>query len=516
MLLINILFFGALFLFYYGLIFIIRNHHKYRSFIRIAAIYFALLMLLLLLTWPGIWRGPNDDFIIAVKAKHCEFYGWHHVLTSILYMISFKLFPIFSGVLIVQCFIISLITSYIFTSIITTLSIHRRLSKIILFIPFLLPPVLDYALYPLRSTLFAYSVVLLIFTMLKTLFNKNLTRTDLIILIASAILTITWRSEGICYLIIIPIFFLYHLVKKIIPFKPALLSLFIIISGFFCISSLQQTTLRPYEDYGYKILATANTAASLIRRASQEPENSEELSNIDQVLDTKMIIEEKDKTGEHLFYNGASKENITKETYHRYLTSFLKLLFKYPATAIKNNLSQFLLSTSISATLNNTTLYTEYLKDDLYERLAAEQKDESFTASEYREKYINAITFIEEAGPAMQSFNKDLRNVTISILEGREIQDYNKFTPFAVIFWNAIIPIISIITFGIFMLIRKKFIISFISLSILIKTFIVIMTAPMISHMYYYSEYLYGYIILFTMLAYAISRTKKKLIPFRR
>ena len=47
---------------------------------------------------------------------------------------------------------------------------------------------------------------------------------------------------------------------------------------------------------------------------------------------------------------------------------------------------------------------------------------------------------------------------------------------------------------------------SFIIASIFIKTAIVFITSPITLHMYYYSEYLLGYIILFTATSYFTSQ----------
>ena len=505
-LLINILFFGMLYSLYYGAIFFIRNRKKYRKQIKICLLYFILLIVLLVLTWPGVWRGPNDDFVIAIEAKHYSLFAWHHILTSILYMLSFKLFPFFSGVLIIQCLIISIITTYLYCNLQSLLKISSKIAKILLFIPFLLPPVLDYALYPLRTTLYAYFVVLLLFIMIKCVHTRQISKTDLMLFCLSATLSISWRSEGLCFFLIIPVFLLYCLVKKRLQVHTAFLSFIIIVFGFLSTNFLQNASLGPQQEHDYKVVATARLVGPLIREAAKDPTNNETLSDINKLMDINLFLDNPERASEDLFYDGGYRNSYSEEEYQNYFKAFLALAIKYPKPVLKNSLKYLMLSTGTSTTLNNPTALTRYYDDDFYKELSERQTVTSYTPSEMADKYENAKVFLSEGGSSIQPINSELRNTAICLLENRNIGDYIHLTPLAVIFWNTITPMICTTIFAIILLIRKKFMLSFIVASIFIKTAIVFITAPLALHMYYYSEYLFGYIILFAAISYTTSR----------
>ena len=85
-----------------------------------------------------------------------------------------------------------------------------------LYIPFLLLPVLDHNLYPLRLTLYSYIEAFLICQLIfiKKLGKNN--KANLLVLSVLLILLCSWRTEGMVYLILVPILFLI-LLKKELP-----------------------------------------------------------------------------------------------------------------------------------------------------------------------------------------------------------------------------------------------------------------------------------------------------------
>lgn len=503
-LLIDILFFVIMIFVYRGLIFVIKNRHKYRKHIKFCLIYFTFLILFLLLTWPGIWRGPNDEFIIASNAKHYVIYGWQHSLTALFYMFCFKLIPFFSSVLIVQCFIISLITTYLYTRLIQDFHLKKLLPKLILLIPFLLPPVIDYALYPLRPTLYSYFVVLLLYLMIKAISIQKLSKLESIFLIISFIIAASWRSEGIFFLIIAVIYFIYLAIRHFTPIRFSLYAIIIILFSSLVVNAFQSTTLETDTEYAYKVLSTASILPSLVRTASQDPDNTDLLSSIDKVMDVNILITDPQNLnhGDLLFFGGAYKPGHTHAEYLDYIQAFLRLCLKYPTIAAHYPIKYFFQAICTSATLNNATAYTHFFEDSYYQDLYENNNVYHNTKEELEEKYSITRQFITEGGDIMQPINPDLRNTIIEILEGREIGNYTKQTPLAAVFWNALIPFFSIIFIIIVLIIKKHPSAALIISTILIKTFIVILTAPIPLHMYYYAEYLLGYILLALFLAH--------------
>lgn len=491
-LLVNILLPVVLFFVYWGAIKILRTN-KYHQYLKRSICYFILLMILLILVWPGIWR--HDDMYIAICAKKYIVVDWQHVLTSLFYMLSFKLLPFFSGVIIIQCLVISIITSYIYTQLLEKLNQHDSLTKIILWVPFLLPPVLDSALYPLRPILYSYLLILLIYLMIKTLKNIQCSWQNLVSLSLLFVVSSTWRSEGIFLFIVALVYFFYLLKKhKAYPYQ-IFLSLIIICGGILSVRSFQNSFSTTHTQNRYQLSSTIELLTPLVRTAANDMESNKELlDDINKVIDVNLIINNPEKRGEYIFWiNGAVHDDYTEEDYKNYMKSFIKLALKYPQIAAKNRIQEFLATSALipnqTNTIKDSTSFYEYAKDP---------GDET------------AKTFINDGGFSVQPISKKIRTSVIRLIEGRTLEDYHKTTPLYPIFWNLVIPLLGVLLSIVLLLKHKHIATALIIATILIKTCIVFITAPQQFHMYYYAEYLLGYILISYILSYAIVQYRIK------
>lgn len=509
-LLIDILFFIIMIFVYRGLIFIFKNRRKYHKYIKFALIYFAILMVLLLLTWPGIWRGPYDEFIIASDAKRYVIYGWQHSLFSLFYMFCFKLIPFFNSVLIVQCIIISIITSYLYNQLVQGFKLQKTIPKILLLIPFLLPPVFDYALYPLRPTLYSYFVILMLYLMIKGISALKLSKSEHIFLIISFIISSTLRSEGIIFLVVAVIYYFFLPHHKNLTIRSSIYPIAIIVLSSISINAFQASSMDAISNYGYKVLSTANNLLPLVQTAATDESNAGLLSSIDKVMDVETIIKNpNDYNGTNLFFfENVHKTDYSHTEYLDYIKSYLLLCLKYPSVVAKQSLGQFAQTISTSTTLNDTTAYTRYFDDDYYQELLSYNFNRYDNLEQLRQSLEPTRLFIEDGGSIMQPINTNLRNTIIDVLEGRALDNYTQFTPLSYILWNVFMPLFSIVFILIILLFKKHFAVALILFAILIKTIIVILTAPGDYHMYYYAEYLLGCILLFLFLAYLTNHQK--------
>lgn len=487
MLLVNILLFIFLTLLYRGAIWLIRNRKQYRSYIRFGILYFSILMFLLFLTWPGVWR--HDDMTVAINAKQYAIDGWQHVITSLFYMISFRILPIYASVVICQCGMIAAITSYLYNEMVGRLRHKTTVRRILLCIPFFLPPVLDNSLYPLRPILFSYFLILLMYLMIKYFEKKHLKNQQLLLLLPLIIICCTWRSEGIYLLPLAVAYFYLFLKKKKISIRFAVASLLIIFSGFFMIKALQDTTLNNHDQLRYKLSGTVHMAAPLIRTASADGDNAALLNDIDKVVSVSAFLEHPDYSGESIFWlKGAVRDNFTNDDYSRYLNSVIGLILKYPGVAVSNRIDNFLITSALrpnkSNTIQDTTTYYDYPD-------------------------ITSQSFIDTGGRFMKQWNPTLRSVIIRILEGRNVHDYATTTITYPIFWNLIIPLTGILVAIIYFINKKNTVAALIITSILLKTSIVFLTAPASYHMYYHAEYMLGYAMIFYVAADSVIRHKR-------
>lgn len=487
-LLINILLPLFLFFIYWGLIKLVKNHKKYRPFIRCGIFYFVILMILLFLVWPGVWR--HDDMTVAICAKQYIIDGWQHSLTSLFYMLSFRLIPIYSGVIVIQCVFIAIITSYLYNELSNQLKLKKLFPKILLWIPFFLPPILDNALYSLRPILFSYILVLAIYLMIKYLSYKQISWQKLSILMALFVIGCVWRSEGLYLLIVAPVYLIYITKKHKISIRYTIFSILTLFISFFIVSSFQNSILSGHDQARYQLSGTVHVAAPLIRQAAAEGD-AQTLADIDKVISVKTFIEHPNWSGETVFWSeGAVRDDFSQEDYQAYLKTLINLCLRYPSIAIKNRINNFLITSALrddfSNTIKDTTGYYEGSSD------------------------VTDLAFVETGGRFMHQWNPKLRNAIIRILEGRNIHNYGDTIITYPIFWNLIIPFISIIISVVYLLYKRKVAIALIIAPIFIKSLIVFATAPGVYHMYYHSEYLLGYILIFFMILYILSQHQIK------
>ena len=62
-----------------------------RKIVRLAGIYFLIMMCFLLLTWPGVWR--IDEFTILRTARNLHIHYWQGYLTSVYYILCLMMLP---------------------------------------------------------------------------------------------------------------------------------------------------------------------------------------------------------------------------------------------------------------------------------------------------------------------------------------------------------------------------------------------------------------------------------------
>ncbi|MBO4812799.1 hypothetical protein J5491_01490 [Candidatus Saccharibacteria bacterium] len=481
-LLVDVLFFGIMFLAYWGLVWIVRNGKKYKPYIRFALVYFALLMTILILVWPGVWR--NDDMGTAMMAKGYALDGWQHVLTSVFYMISYKLLPFYSGVIIIQGAIIAIISSYLYYSVLANTSLKNRLVRVILFIPFVLPPVLDNSLYPLRPILYSYLCVLLIFVMIKFIRLKKLSTLNLMFLVGLFVVCAGWRSEGI-YLIVVAFIYFIYLAKKrlIMPFM-LFVSLIGSFGGVLLVRQFENSQLNQYSQMRYSLSSTVEIAAPLIRKA-HEDNRVEDLEKIDKVLNVDLVVGT-NLSGEKVFWDDSGVRLFDAEEYGDYMKTLAKLILAYPGEVVSERLMEFEVTSALVDDEKNVIWDT--------------------TANYDGSSKERIQTFISSGGGIMNPISTRLRKAVIRILEGRDIYNYNNTIFTYPLFWNLLVPLFGIFAFVVWQFIRRRIAVALIVASILVKTVIVFLTAPGPYHMYYFAEYLLGYILVAYMVVSLVQR----------
>ena len=203
-----------------------------------------------------------------------------------------------------------------------------------------------------------------------------------------------------------------------------------------------------------------------------------------------MIIEKKQVSGIVLFWNGLVKEQYTQIQYKEFMDSYYKLCLKYPKVVLKQRIDEFL---QTSAMKKN---YSNVLRDSssVFDNIDSETVYKQFV----------------ESGKWQKPINEQVRKCVIRILEGRKLSDYNQTNWVYTVFWNLIPPILLIMVAVICLLIEKKIVYALILTLSLIKTALVFVTAPSPFFMYYFSEYMIGYVVLVILIIYNIKKLKQE------
>ena len=194
-------------LFWTGFVFIIKSlkngNERVKSFVKYFIPYFILMLVVLIFTYPGIFKG--DEFYLIQSAIKLKFQYTQHYFTDLFYIICLMIYPAMATITLVQVFIISTIISKTMQEA-ETLFNNKKLVWIF-YIPLLFLPVIDNNLFPLRNSIITYlflRTILRIWICIKEEVTtwKNWMEIFILTAIISAI-----KTEYIYLILIVPITF---------------------------------------------------------------------------------------------------------------------------------------------------------------------------------------------------------------------------------------------------------------------------------------------------------------------
>lgn len=461
------------------------------QFVRYCLIYFAGNMILLFLTWPGIWR--MDEFGILNSAGLLLPVFWQNYLTSLFYVFSLMLIPVPSGVIIVQCALVSLMAGYIIRFFV------KRFGKagLLAFLPCLFFPVLDSNLYPMRMSLYGFMELFL----LVLLFERCVCKEDrkngedgksagekpaksfcVFICVLAAFVTV-WRTEAAYYFALFPLL-LIILFRKTWGRR----SLVRIICGYLvcalCLFVPQTVGDKLTSGNQYDLTSVVLPLVPLVEEAYGREDCGKQLAAIDRVIDVEIAVDgaKQGRSGISLFWGepGFQRE-YPDEAYGEFKSAYYALVLKFPAVFLEERWDCFLHSTDL---LQDTT--------------------KLFSAK----GVPNYDTFRKYYGSS--PVNENLRNYVIQILEWRRLGDYeHKKTGYGVVY-SGLWPICIILIVWLFCLLKRKWQGFFLLSLPMVKVPLVFLTAPSRLFMYYYSLYLIGYFLAAYVLLFMAQRLWEK------
>lgn len=452
---------------FWGFIFhiprLLKNDEN-KLFIKISLMYFFLLLIHVILSWPGTpyW----DTYGILNPLKELNLNYWQHYLTSIYYGILLMFIPLVGGLSITQSFIYSLVVGYI-TKEFFKLFRYSKKSLIIILVWFL-PPVIYYSTYMLRLNAIGFFEPLFMILSIKLIYNHSNIRANKLskifyILLAS--IMFNWRSEAFYYGILVPIFIIiwnYDFIDKKINFKCFFKECLL----FFCLVIIiivpQNVGIGKSEAYQLTgVRESLHYLYNNVDNIINDPLNDVISEHLD--IDILFNTENSDKAfgnspSIYITENNNEVNNIIKNT-------TIKLILKYPFEFIKGRVFWF--------------------SKALFDANSIEPVPANATHLNINENFNYTDNLIDVVIPNNR-FNY------ISFLRGKlHFSNIIKHT------WSLLIPIVTICLYFIYFLINiktkwREFLV------ILIPCFritAVFLASPNVRFMYYFPAYLVGWLL---------------------
>ena len=447
--------------------------HADRRFLKVAGGYMLFMSLVLLLTWPGIWR--MDEFGILSSSLQLFPHFWQNYITTVFYVVALMLIPVPAGVVIVQCACISLIVARVMMLARAACEYSERGKRFqwILFLPFFMFPVIDSNLYPIRMSLYAFLELWLLAELYFMWRRMRRKKTDgtlgywSVLTVLAAVVTV-WRTEAMYYVVAYPVLLL--LLGKGLLYKKQITCYLIMFVVLFAPQKIgeQWTSGEQYE-----LTSVVLPLVPLMEAADQsgEPEDKKLLEVIDTVINVDVTLEgaQNGKSGINLFWGEPKfQRQYDRAQFAEFKSAYYKLVIRYPLVFLKERWQTFLDSSDL---LENTT--------DLY----------------VKDGVMNYDIFREY--PLSEPIANEIRTSVIKMLELRDRYNYNEKLGVTDMVYSAV-PAVFVLALAVIAAAwKRRGFVAVLLLTALVKVPLVFLTAPSRLFMYYYSVYLIGYCVLF-------------------
>lgn len=443
-----------------------------------AGIYFLTMLILLFLVYPGAWR--MDEFGLLRDAANLLPVFWQGYLTSYFYIFSLMLIPVPAGVVAVQCFVISICIGVVCERAQRILKLKH---KIWLLLPYVAFPVLDSNMYPMRMSVYVFLELCLFVLFLSAIMEqRRFTEKETWMAIFLTAVLAVWRTEGIYYMLWIPLVYLVTFWKREETKKKLK---FVTVTVVVSILVMLPQTLGNKLVSGdqYEITSMVLPLAPLLCEAQKA--DRADIQAIDKVIDTTLMIEgyEEGKSGISVFWSEPLliRKNYTVTEYKEFKSAYYNLIMKYPKVFLKERVETFINSNGIL--MNTTELYdTEDVPNYV----------------EFREKYVGG-----------QGIFVTVRKQLLSLLELRSFSDYNEKLSIYYVVYSFLPQLLVLSAVSVMCLIRRKWSSLLVLLGIMGKVPLIFLTAPSLLFMYYYGIYLVG-VVVFIYGIYALYRRRKE------
>lgn len=457
--------------------------------LKVFSIYFLILLILLLILWPGTWYW--DDIGVLSSAKDYDVLPWQHVLSSFFQNIFLQLVPTPGGVILVQLMIASVIVSYAVTDFELTFCDGKPIVRLwpvdtlIKLIPFLLPPVIMYQYSGFRMGMYIfYEILVLSFIICISYRGRSVSLQMLTVIALAAAVISTWRSEGFLYAPVVALIIAIQS-RDVLSLKKKLYAILLMLAGISVISSFQKVKTGNSD---YSVVAILRPLSEVVR-AADPYEDGELLETLNKVVGTEVILDNPGVDGENLLWKyDLPIYEYTDEEYGEFMKAFMELCIRHPKAVAKERIKVFIDTSAIHGRTNPTNVTGAYYLFD-----PDEQND-------------NQREFISWKAPLNRPLSESLRQRLILWL-GCLKEDFSERIAYRLV-WGIIIPIGVIVVLWIYMFIKRKWKMFIAMSAVALRLPVLFLTAPATWTMYYLSFYLIGYLALVLTIAAAAAATR--------
>lgn len=473
------------FLFYFAFFTVVQKllekDKKFLSYFKFFAGYLGFMGIFWLLTWPGIFKG--DEFYVIQSALNFTLSGGQSGLTSIFYIVALLFFPSMATITFLQLLIICAIFSVIMHDMTELITGRKRL---LLYLPFLLLPVIDGNLFTLRATLVSWIFLFVICKLYYLVKTDRMTMKYTVVLSVLSGLLIAWRSEYIYMLLLLP-FTLWFLKK--IHIKQALVLCVICFLSFSLFQIPNKIALNGSNKYPISLVL--NPIANLFTEVEtlKGPSVYEDVMEINKLVDAALLRQSASVRNISQYWN--IPDVLPKEELSSFMQASLRLIIYNPDKFLKYRWQTF--------------AYTNGLYPDRVNHPCGTVDS------------INKLVYYDMDYKAMFVFmnpplGQNLREKTISFLAcrtyGQEAIKTNAILP---VFYNCIPVMVCMLVLFVVSCIKRDKLTAMLVLMTSAQVVLIFLTAPAMFFMYYFCFYLSGYFLTALAIANLNIFPKKKL-----
>lgn len=314
--------------------------------LRIFICYFSILLFILLILWPGTWY--HDDLWVLDSAQYYRLDAWQHILTSVYYMLLMQFLPFPGGIILIQLFLCALCVSYMVSRLEGSpeikVSKHELPDILVKILPFLLPPVLLYQFSGYRMGIYVFLELTWIIMLYCTLRDKK--RMDwnhCLLLCGLCVLTSVWRTEAFFYIPMVCLI-LWTTEKSILNRSMKITSLIILILGFLLLTDIQN---KAFYDNNYSVMAVLRPCVELVRSADEN--DSDLMEDLDKVVRLDVIRNNPGINGEDLYWQyDVVRDGYSEDSYQGFLRAFAMLCMRHPGVFFRERVEVFLDTSGIT------------------------------------------------------------------------------------------------------------------------------------------------------------------------